>query len=319
MSRERLAVGTFGEIGYLPAPGGRVIARARYRDWDGRTRQVQATAASEALAERALKVKLSTRSSFQPTTTMLTPDRFASGWRRRHYRLPVRVVPGSGVQHPYQARQRGDAAHGRSGVATTALLLQRDRRWHPRDRVDIGHSRLIDQTAGVRCHRFEIASLGLGIQRPERQRGLSRAGHSGEHDRRIARHREVDILQIVFAGAENANVGLHGERRRHDPRGFTHARMLVAEDRTVGRGEPAGEGQRVPTEATVPRRSTTQLSSVSALSRSSHAPSASTRTRVIAATMCAVQAVARAATDAASRSGRAASTPRCIAAASSSR
>jgi len=78
MSRERLAVGTFGEIGFLPAPGGRVIARARYRDWDGRTRQVQATAASEALAERALKVKFSTRSLFQPATSSLTPDSLLS-------------------------------------------------------------------------------------------------------------------------------------------------------------------------------------------------------------------------------------------------
>jgi len=78
MSRERLAVGTFGEIGFLPAPGGRVIARARYRDWNGRTRQVQATATSEALAERALKAKFSNRSLFQPTTSSLTPDSLLS-------------------------------------------------------------------------------------------------------------------------------------------------------------------------------------------------------------------------------------------------
>jgi len=78
MSRQRLAVGTFGEIGFLPAPGGRVIARARYRDWDGRTRQVQATAASQALAERALKAKFSTRSLFQPAASSLTPDSLLS-------------------------------------------------------------------------------------------------------------------------------------------------------------------------------------------------------------------------------------------------
>ncbi|GAA3207022.1 tyrosine-type recombinase/integrase [Microbacterium terregens] len=74
MSRVRLAIGTFGEIGFLAAAPGRVIARARYRDWDGRTRLVQATAETRALAERALKVKLSTRSSFQHTITTLTPD-----------------------------------------------------------------------------------------------------------------------------------------------------------------------------------------------------------------------------------------------------
>ena len=44
MSRARLAIGTFGEIGFLPAENGRVMARARFRDWDGMTRLVQVTA-----------------------------------------------------------------------------------------------------------------------------------------------------------------------------------------------------------------------------------------------------------------------------------
>ncbi|WP_342000340.1 site-specific integrase [Microbacterium sp. LWH7-1.2] len=74
MSRARLAIGTFGEIGFLTAENGRVIARARYRDWDGRTRLVQVSAETRTLAERALKVKLSARSMFQPSTTVLTAD-----------------------------------------------------------------------------------------------------------------------------------------------------------------------------------------------------------------------------------------------------
>lgn len=43
MSRQRLTIGTFGEIGHLVSPSGRVVARARYRDWDGKSRLVQAT------------------------------------------------------------------------------------------------------------------------------------------------------------------------------------------------------------------------------------------------------------------------------------
>ncbi|MCH6470697.1 tyrosine-type recombinase/integrase [Sinomonas terrae] len=74
MSRQRLAIGTFGEIGYLPAPGGRSVARARYRGWDGRTRLVQATGATRGAAERALKAKLSERSLFQPSSSKLTAD-----------------------------------------------------------------------------------------------------------------------------------------------------------------------------------------------------------------------------------------------------
>ncbi|MBD7958121.1 hypothetical protein H9651_10765 [Microbacterium sp. Sa4CUA7] len=74
MSRQRLAIGTFGDIGFLPAAHGRIMARARFRDWDGRTRLVQVTADTKVLAERALKVKLSTRDLFQPASSSLTPD-----------------------------------------------------------------------------------------------------------------------------------------------------------------------------------------------------------------------------------------------------
>lgn len=74
MGRERLTIGTFGEVGYLDAPNGRVVARTRYRDWDGRNRLVQATGDTRKQAERALKAKLAERSLFQPAETVLSPD-----------------------------------------------------------------------------------------------------------------------------------------------------------------------------------------------------------------------------------------------------
>lgn len=74
MSRQRLTIGTFGEIGYLASPNGRVVARARCRDWDGKTRLVQATGDTRKSAERALKAKLADRSLFQPSSSALTPD-----------------------------------------------------------------------------------------------------------------------------------------------------------------------------------------------------------------------------------------------------
>lgn len=56
------------------SPGGRVVARARYRDWDGKTRLIQATGDTRTLAERALKAKLADQSLFQPSSSALTPD-----------------------------------------------------------------------------------------------------------------------------------------------------------------------------------------------------------------------------------------------------
>ena len=74
MSRPRLPIGTFGDIWFVAGKRGNVQARANFRDWDGATRLIQATAATQKAAETALKAKLATRSEFQPTSTLLTPD-----------------------------------------------------------------------------------------------------------------------------------------------------------------------------------------------------------------------------------------------------
>ncbi|MDR1392760.1 MAG: hypothetical protein LBJ62_02145, partial [Bifidobacteriaceae bacterium] len=74
MSRPRLSVGTFGEMLFLAKPTGHIEARARYRDWDGKLREVQATAKTRRAAEAALKEKLAGRALFKPATGDLTPD-----------------------------------------------------------------------------------------------------------------------------------------------------------------------------------------------------------------------------------------------------
>ena len=52
VARARLTIGTFGDIAYLEAPRGRVVARTRYRYWDGKSRLVQATANTRSQAEQ---------------------------------------------------------------------------------------------------------------------------------------------------------------------------------------------------------------------------------------------------------------------------
>ncbi|MDR1152382.1 MAG: site-specific integrase [Bifidobacteriaceae bacterium] len=74
MSRPRLDVGTFGQIVFLSTPSGMVEARVRFRDHDGKRRQVQATARTQGAAERALKCKLATRATYQPGDGSLTAD-----------------------------------------------------------------------------------------------------------------------------------------------------------------------------------------------------------------------------------------------------
>ena len=74
MSRPRLTIGTFGDVGFQTAPNGRVTARARYRDWDGKSRLVQTTGDTKRSAEQTLKARLAERSLFQPSGIGLTAD-----------------------------------------------------------------------------------------------------------------------------------------------------------------------------------------------------------------------------------------------------
>jgi integrase len=74
MARQRLSIGTFGDISTRMSPSGRYLARTRYRDWDGHARLVQASGTTAKAAELALKSKLADRALFQPADTTLTPD-----------------------------------------------------------------------------------------------------------------------------------------------------------------------------------------------------------------------------------------------------
>ena len=66
MSRPRIPVGGCGEIAFIQRAKGKVEARTRFRDWDGQTRLVQATATSRSAAEVELKRRLAERRAGDP-------------------------------------------------------------------------------------------------------------------------------------------------------------------------------------------------------------------------------------------------------------
>jgi hypothetical protein len=63
MPRQRLMIGTFGDISTRKTPTGRYEARTRYRNWDGHVRLVQATGVTAKAAESALKAKRADRAA----------------------------------------------------------------------------------------------------------------------------------------------------------------------------------------------------------------------------------------------------------------
>lgn len=72
MPRPPLRVGTWGRIARTEVESGRWVARARYRDHDGRTRQAECWGKSGAAAERALITALTARAA--PAAEDITPE-----------------------------------------------------------------------------------------------------------------------------------------------------------------------------------------------------------------------------------------------------
>src|SRR5436189_270471 len=56
--------------------------------------------------------------------------------------------------------------------------------------------------------RSRIVLVSSGIQRPERERRLSRPGDPGEDDQRIARDLDRDVLEVVLARPADADVAV---------------------------------------------------------------------------------------------------------------
>jgi hypothetical protein len=139
MGRPPLPVGTFGKIGFVEQSSGDIQARARFRDYDGRTRLVAKTGPSRAAAERALKKELSSRQSPVGSGAITAAMRLASladtwldaphGWStgtERTYRSVVRkqVKPALGELCVREATpgvvSRALAAIARSSGASAA-------------------------------------------------------------------------------------------------------------------------------------------------------------------------------------------------------
>ena len=67
--------------------------------------------------------------------------------------------------------------------------------------IDVGLGHLAEELAGVAGQRLDVAPLALGVERVEGQRALARAADAGEDDQLVAGQVEVDVAEVVLAGA----------------------------------------------------------------------------------------------------------------------
>jgi hypothetical protein len=77
----------------------------------------------------------------------------------------------------------------------------------PVDLVDIRLLHHLQELPRIGRQAFDIAALALGIDRVEGERRLARAGQAGHHDQFAAGNVHVDVLEIMFLGAANADEG----------------------------------------------------------------------------------------------------------------
>ena len=109
-----------------------------------------------------------------------------------------------------------DLGHGpdrRARVARRALLVDRDGRDQAVDLVDVRLLHLAEELAGVRAQALDIAALALGIDRVEGEARLAAPRQSGDDDEPVARERDVDVLEVVFARAAH-DQSILGHLRR---------------------------------------------------------------------------------------------------------
>ena len=95
----------------------------------------------------------------------------------------------------------GDGADRRARVARRALLVDRDGRRQAVDLVDVRLLHLAEELAGVGAQALDVAALALGVDRVEGEARLAAPGQAGDDDQPVARERDVDVLEVVFARA----------------------------------------------------------------------------------------------------------------------
>ena len=129
-------------------------------------------------------------------------------------RRAAAVAVGMADPRPQQAQvvvDLGDRADRRPRVPRGGLLVDRDRRRQPLDRVDVGLVHLAQELPRVGRQRLDVAALALGVDRVEGKARLTGPGEPGDDDQGVARQLEGDVLEIVLARTRDADAVIGGD------------------------------------------------------------------------------------------------------------
>ena len=200
----------------------------------------------EQLGELALAVAHHRRQHHQPRVLGQREhrvDHLADALRlQRQVVVGAERRAGARVQQAQVVVDLGDRADRRARVVRGGLLLDADRRRQALDHVDVGLVHQLQELARIGRQALDIAPLALGVQRVEGQARLARARQAGDHDQRVLRDVEVDVLQVVRARAADVERSRLLVRRVSAVAPAPRRHGAVLDD--LGGGHMAGAGTR---------------------------------------------------------------------------
>ena len=140
------------------------------------------------------------------------------------------------VQQAQVVVDLGDRADGRARVAGRRLLVDRDRRREPVDRVDVGLLHHLEELTCVRGEALHVAPLALRVDRVEGERRLSGARQPRDADQLVPGQPDGDVLEIVLPGAVDDELFRgHNRPSVSRPVGSNKCSLEVAEPASAGR------------------------------------------------------------------------------------
>jgi hypothetical protein len=120
--------------------------------------------------------------------------------------LPAKDLADAGEEEAQVVVDLGGGADGGARVAAAGALLDGDRGGEALDEVGVGLGELGEELARGGAEALDVAALALGEDGVEGEAALARAGGAGDDDELAAREVEVDALQVVGAGAADADA-----------------------------------------------------------------------------------------------------------------
>ncbi len=111
----------------------------------------------------------------------------------------------SGEEQPQIVVHLGDGGHGAPRVAAARALVDAQRGGEAFDQIDVGPLQLVEKLASIDRQALDVLPLPLGVERIERQAAFAGTAGPGDDDELAVGDVEVDVLEIVYARAANAD------------------------------------------------------------------------------------------------------------------